>query len=193
MSLAGWRKRLDEKITVAEETNAVREKLQMHKINKEFNSLTGEELFKPITERMDKAAVAAAEPDEEEEAPDYDMEEFDQMNPFNADEFNSLEETPPRTPPLPAPDDDEFLPPLPPLEEMPPPPKGEGMDETVVTEFALKSNESVDLRTLNMLITNYRVKKDSKFYGMNLEELVAMRDEIYARQQGASWRQQGRS
>ena len=66
MTLTGWRKGLDKKIKVAEEKNAVREKLRMHKLNKKFNRLTGEELFKPITERMDKAAGAAAEPVEEE-------------------------------------------------------------------------------------------------------------------------------
>ena len=180
MTLTGWRKGLDEKIKVEEETNAVRKK--------------GEELFKPITKRMDKAAAAAAEPVEEEEVPDFHVKEFDRINPFNVDEFNPLAETlsPTPTPP----DDDDFPPPPSLLEEelppLPPPPPRKEWGDPVVTEFARRSNESVSLETLNMLITKnlgnpgYRVKKKgSKFYGLNVKQLVAMSDEILARQQGA--------
>ena len=93
MSLAGWRKGLDEKIQVDEETDAVRDKLRMHKINKEFNRLTGEELFKPITERVDKAA-AAPTPALGGEAPGYDIEAFDPIYPFNLEDFNPQVPTP---------------------------------------------------------------------------------------------------
>ena len=56
----------------------------MNKIGKEFGQRSGEELFKPITRRLDKTN-AGREKAEVEEGPDYPMVEFDRINPFRDD------------------------------------------------------------------------------------------------------------
>ena len=104
----------------------------MNKISKEFGQLSGEELFKPITKRLDLKSSTTAQ--EEEESPDYAMDEFDRTNPFG-DKFRPDAPTPapspestspepePSPPPQPPPpfryDDDggDFPQPSPPLEE----------------------------------------------------------------------------
>jgi len=79
----------------------------MNKIKKEFGQISGEELFKPITRRLDKAAKEP-EPAEDPAGPDYEMDEFDTLNPFDG-EFRPDDETPPPsstpspTPPSPTP------------------------------------------------------------------------------------------
>ena len=95
----------------------------MDKINKEFGQLSGEELFKPITKRLDKKSSTTVEEEEEEEqeVPDYTMDEFDETDSFG-DEFRQDAPTPapsPTPPPSPPPpsyqevvdDDDDFPPP----------------------------------------------------------------------------------
>jgi len=80
----------------------------MDKISKEFGQLSGEELFKPITKRLDEKSSATAEEEEEEqEVLDYTMNEFDEINPFG-DEFRPDAPTPapspePSPPPTPLP------------------------------------------------------------------------------------------
>ena len=55
----------------------------MDKINKEFGQLSGEELFKPITKRLDeKSSTTAEEEEEKQEGPDYTIDEFNEINPF---------------------------------------------------------------------------------------------------------------
>ena len=89
----------------------------MNKISKEFGQLSGEELFKPITKRLDEKSSTTTQ--EVEESPDYAMDEFDRTNPFG-EEFRPDAPTPPS--PLPEPtspppyqyDDDDDLPPSPP-------------------------------------------------------------------------------
>jgi len=110
MSVKRWQQR-------AEQEQQIRQKFKTNKINKQFSQLSGEELFQPITKRLDKAVTKDLEPAEEEEL-DHGMDEFDRLNPFD-DDFRPDAETPPPTP-APAP------PPTPPPEEedaAPPPPE----------------------------------------------------------------------
>ena len=155
----------------------------------------GEELFKPITKRLDKAAKEP-EPAEEPAGPDYEMDEFDRLYPFD-DVFSPDAETPP---PLPSP-------PPPPSPTPPPSPSAEeeggdeeGGDEVqetssrkaweapVASPFHPKTHESTDLGTIKQLITkhkydpNYTVKSTtSKFQGYSVEDLERARDEILRR------------
>jgi len=72
----------------------------MNKIKKEFGQLSGEELFKQITKRLDKAAKEP-DPAEESAGPNYEMDEFDRLYPFNG-EFRPDAETPPPSPTRPS-------------------------------------------------------------------------------------------
>ena len=169
----------------------------MNRINKEFGQLSGEELFKPITKRLDKAAK---EPEQEVEelGPNYEMDEFDRLNPFE-EAFRPDAETPPLPPtqpppPSPLPQEEEGgdkeLPPPPPLLEETTSRKTR--EEPAATRFLQTSSESVDLQMVNRLIKqydgnpNYRVKsKPSKFSGYSVDDLKNVRDEILERRRGA--------
>ena len=139
----------------------------MNKISKEFGQLSGEELFKPITKKLDEKSSTTAQ--EVEESPDYAIDEFDRTNPFG-DEFRpdaptpapsptpspSPEPTPPPSP-LPSPptpfqydDDDEFPPPTPLKEKSTR--KEWGMLGPVEPEYP---HESTLLGTVKSLITRY--------------------------------------
>jgi len=107
----------------------------MDKINKEFSQLSGEELFKPITKRLDEKSSATAEKEEEEEeeeeleGPDYRMDEFDRTNPFDHEFRPDDALTPPLSPePLPGPSTaplkEQSQPSLEPLKEQLPPSLG---------------------------------------------------------------------
>ena len=111
-----WHQLAEEKSAVDQQTQEIHQKFRMDKINKEFSQLPGEELFKPITKRLDEKSSAAVEDEEEEqEVPDYTMDEFDEINPFG-DEFRPDAPTPP--PPYhEVVDDDDFPQPPPPLME----------------------------------------------------------------------------
>ena len=120
-------------------------------VKKEFGQISGEELFKPITKRLDKAAKEP-EPTEEPAGPDYDMDEIDIHNPFDG-EFRSDDETPPPTP--------TPTPPLAEEEES----DGEGGDDVQETttrkawETPMKPkpemHESSELGTIRQLLTKY--------------------------------------
>jgi len=56
-----------EKTAVDQQTQEIHQKFRMDKINKEFSQLSGEELFKPITKRLDEQNSATVEEEEEEE------------------------------------------------------------------------------------------------------------------------------
>ena len=120
-----WRQLAEEKSKLDKQTEEIHQKLKMDKINKEFGQLSGEELFKPITKRLDEKSTTVEEEEEEEEeqeVPDYTMDEFDETYPFG-DEFRPDAPTPapsPTPPPSPPPpsyqevvddDDDDFPPP----------------------------------------------------------------------------------
>ena len=202
MSMKKWQKLVGEKAEVEQQNDKILTAIKNNKIDKEFSLVSGEELFKPITSRLDKLQVGAA-PKEEEEIPDYGMEEFDLNNPFDGD-FNPDAETPlptptPSPPPSPTPSPSPSPPtstPLPPLAEE---------EETELMESpakkpskwgppkepVIKGSESVDLQTLSSMLTknkdnpNYVVKsKKSKFYGYTLEDIKEARNEILARRQG---------
>ena len=201
-----WRKLVSEKAEVEQQNDSILAAIKNNKIDKEFGQLSGEDLFKPITSRLDKLQVGAA-PKEEEEIPDYGMEEFDLNNPFDGD-FNPDAETPLPTPtPSPTPTPTSSPPPSPPPPSptsTPLPPLAEE-EETELTEspakktskwgppkeLVMKGSESVDLQTLSSMLTknkdnpNYVVKsKKSKFYGYTLEDIKEARNEILARRQG---------
>ena len=210
MSMKKWRKLASEKAQVEQQNDSILAAIKNNKIDKEFGQLSGEDLFKPITSRLDKLQVGAA-PKEEEEIPDYGMDEFDLNNPFDGD-FKPDEETPsptPSTPPSPTPSPTSTPPsptstPLPPLaeeeelEEMEE--SGASATELLSTpqskwgppqEPGIKGSESVDLQTLSSMLTKnkdnpaYVVKsKKSKFYGYTLADIKEAREEILDRRKG---------
>ena len=200
MSVKKWRQLAKEKLAVDQQTEEIHQKFKMHKINKEFGQFSGEELFKPITKRLDEKSSANAEKEEEkeeeQEVPDYAMDEFDEINPFG-DEFRpdapSPEPPPPPTPPPSPPPS-----PPPPYQEfdgddlpLPPPPLMEeaftrkkwGMPGPVEQEYP---SEAILLQNINRLITikgndpNFKVGKSKLgLKGKTIAELKKMRDEIY--------------
>jgi len=188
MSVKKWKQLEKEKAGLEEQEQEIRQKFKMNRINKEFRQLSGEELFKPITKRLDKAGKEP-EPAEEPAGPNYEMDEFHRLNPFDG-EFRPDAETPPPspTPTPPSP------PPSPSAEEEK---DGDEEQETtsrkaleapVATPFLKRSSESTDLGTIKQLITkhacdpDYRVKsKTSKFQGFSVEDLERARDEILRR------------
>ena len=116
MSMKKWRKLVSEKAEVEQQNDKILATIKNNKINKGFGQLSGEDLFKPITSRLDKLQVgdsnSVAGP--KEEVPDYGMDEFDLNNPFDGD-FNPDAETPPPSPlPTPPPSPPPPLPPSPP-------------------------------------------------------------------------------
>ena len=188
MSMKKWQKLVSEKAEVEQQNDKILAVIKNTKINKGFGQLSGEDLFKPITSRLDKLQVGTAPKEEKEEVPDYGMDEFDLNNPFDGD-FNPDAETPPPTPsptppPSPSPSSPTSSPPplsptstpLPPLaeeeetelmeEEQPstsgvkPQPSKWGPPQ----ELVIKGSESTDLQTLNSMLTknknnpNYVVK-----------------------------------
>ena len=122
MSLPKWQQLGEEKMDIDEETEEIQQKFKIDKINKAFNQLSGEELFRPITKRVDEKSSATAEEEEEEqeeeqESPDYTVDEFDVINPFDY-EFRPDVPTPASSPP-PSP---TISPPTIPSPELPLPP-----------------------------------------------------------------------
>ena len=192
-----WQKLASEKAEVEQQNDSILAAIKNNKINKEFGQLSGEDLFKPITSRLDKLQVGDSNSKEEEEVPDYGMDEFDLNNPFDGD-FNPDAETPLPTPtPSPTPSPTASPPlsptstPLPPLAEEE---ETELMEEEQPSkwgppqELVIERSESTDLQTLNSLLTkyknnpNYRVKsKKSPFHGDTLAVLKKKRDEILER------------
>ena len=201
MSMKKWQKLASEKAEVEQQNDSILAAIKNNKINKEFGQLSGEDLFKPITSRLDKLQVgdsnSKAEP--KEEIPDYGMDEFDLNNPFDGD-FNPDAETPPPTPtpsPSPSPPSHHHLPPSSPTSSptsTPLPPLAEEEETELMEEeqpskwgppqeLVIKGSESTDLQTLNRMLTvnkdnpNYVVKsKKSKFYGDTLAVIKKARE-----------------
>ena len=130
MSIQQWNQLAEEKSAADQQTQDIHQKFRMNKINKEFSQLSGEELFKPITKRLDEKSSAIAQ---EEESPDYAMDEFDRTNPFG-DEFRPDAPTPAPSPESTSPEPEPSPPPPPPPFQydddggdfpQPPPPLGE--------------------------------------------------------------------
>ena len=210
MSMKKWQKLVSEKAEVEQQNDKILAAIKNNKIGKEFGQLSGEDLFKPITSRLDKLQVGAASK-EEEEVPDYGMDEFDLNNPFDGD-FNPDAETPPPSPspspppspsPSPSPPPSPTSTPLPPLAEEEETELMEEMEEEQPSksgvkpqpskwgppqELVIKGSESVDLQTLSSMLTknkdnpDYVVKsKKSKFYGYTLADIKKARNEILDR------------
>ena len=188
MSMKKWQKLASEKAEVEQQNDKILAVIKNTKINKGFGQLSGEDLFKPITSRLDKLQVgdsnSVAEP--KEEVPDYGMDEFDLNNPFDGD-FNPDEETPPPTPsptpsptptPTPSPSPTSSPPPSPTSTPLPPLAEEEEMElmeeEQPSTsgvkpqpskwgppqEPGIKGSESVDLQTLSSMLTKNKDNPD---------------------------------
>ena len=209
MSMKKWQKLVGEKAEVEQQNDKILAAIKNNKIDKEFGLVSGEELFKPITSRLDKLQVGTASKEEEEQIPDYGMDEFDLNNPFDED-FNPDAETPLPTPtptpsPSPTPSPTSTPTSTPPSPTSTPLPPLAEQEETELMESPakkpskwgppkeprIKGSESVDLQTLSSMLTknkdnpNYVVKsKKSKFYGYTLEDIKEARNEILARRQG---------
>ena len=183
-----WRQLADEKTVLDQQTEAIHQKFRMDKINKEFGQLSGEELFRPITKRLDeKSTTVEEEEEEEQEFPDYTMDEFDETYP--GDEFRPDAQTPsssPTPPPSPYDDDgDDFPPPPPPLMEETSKRKEWAKPGPVELEYP---NESILLQNINRIITikghdeNYTVGESKLgLKGKTIAELKKIRDGIYER------------
>ena len=204
-----WQKLVSEKAEVEQQNDKILAVIKNNKINKGFGQLSGEDLFKPITSRLDKLQVGAA-PKEEEEIPDYGMEDFDLNNPFDGD-FRPDAETPPPSPlptpppsppPLPPSPPPSYYTSSPPPSPLPPLAEEEETEEEQPSgevkpkeskwgspqELVIKGSESTDLQTLNSMLTknknnpNYVVKsKTSKFHNYTLADIKKARDEILER------------
>ena len=214
MSMKKWRKLVSEKAEVEQQNDSILAAIKNNKIDKEFGQLSGEDLFKPITSRLDKLQVGTAPKEEKEEVPDYGMDEFDLNNPFDED-FKPDEETPLPTPtpsptpsPTPTPTSSpppsptSTPPPSPSSTPLPPLAEEEEMELTASPEEkpskwgppqepGIKGSESVDLQTLSSMLTknkdnpDYVVKSPkSKFRGFTLADIRRARDEILDRRKG---------
>ena len=210
MSMKKWQKLVSEKAEVEQQNDKILAAIKNNKINKGFSLVSGEDLFKPITSRLDKLQVgdsnSVAEP--KEEVPDYGMDEFDLNNPFDGD-FRPDAETPPPSPlptpppsppPLPPSPPPSYYTSSPPPSPFPPLAEEEELEESGASpeekpskwgppqELVIKGSESNDLRTLNRMLSenkdnpNYVVKsKTSKFEGYTMTKIKKARDEILER------------
>ena len=186
MSMKKWQKLVSEKAEVEQQNDKILAVIKNTKINKGFGQLSGEDLFKPITSRLDKLQVGdsntAAEPNEE--IPDYGMDEFDLNNPFDGD-FRPDAETPPPSPlptpppsppPLPPSPPPSYYTSSPPPSPLPPLAEEEEMEEEQPStsgvkpqpskwgppkEPVIRGSESVDLQTLSSMLTK---NKDNPNY-----------------------------
>ena len=208
MSMKKWQKLVSEKAEVEQQNDKILTAIKNNKIDKEFSQVSGEELFKPITSRLDKLQVGAAPKEEKEEVPDYGMEDFDLNNPFDED-FRPDAETPPPSPlptpppsppPLPPSPPPSYYTSSPPPSPLPPLAEEEEMEEVQPgksgkwgppKEPGIKGSESVDLQTLSSMLTknkdnpDYVVKsKKSKFHGYTLADIKKAREEILDRRKG---------
>ena len=208
MSMKKWRELVSEKAEVEQQNESILAAIKNNKIKEELGQLSGEKLFKPITSRLD-TRVAVAGSGLKKQVPDYGMDEFDLINPFDGD-FNPDAETPTPTPtPTPSPSPTSSPPsptwgephtpestPLPPLAEE----EEEELEESggkpeekpskwgPPQELVIKGSESVDLQTLNSMLTknkdnpDYVVKSPkSKFHGYTMADIKKARDEILDR------------
>ena len=187
MSMKKWQKLVGEKAEVEQQNANILAAIKNNKINKEFNLVSGEELFKPITSRLDKLQIGDSPPVvPKEEIPDYGMDEFDLNNPFDGD-FNPDEETPSPSPspspsPTSTPPPSPTSTPLPPIaeeeetelmeemeemeEEQPsggvkPQPSKSESKWGPPKEPGIRGSESTDLQSLNRMLT---VNKDNPNY-----------------------------
>ena len=60
MSVQKWNQLAEEKSAVDQQTQDIHQKFRMDKISKELGQLSGEELFKPVTKRLDEKSSTTA-------------------------------------------------------------------------------------------------------------------------------------
>ena len=142
MSIQKWHHLVGEKSAVDHQTRGIRQRFRANRINKEFGKLSGEELLKPITRRLDRESTFQQT---RQESPDYTMDQFDGNNPFGV-EFRPDAPLPPSSSSLPSSpsppdygDDDDDL-----------PRKEWGLPGPVEPEYL---HESTLLQTVDQLIT----------------------------------------
>ena len=175
----------EEKSAVDQQTEEIHQKFRMDKINKEFGQLSGKELFKPITKRLDEKNTTVEEEEEEQEFPDYTMDEFDETYPFGDAPTPAPPPTPAPSPPYDDDDGDDFPPPPPPLMEETSKRKEWARPGPVELEYP---NESILLQSINRIITikghdeNYTVGESKlSLKSKTIAELKKIRDGIYER------------
>ncbi|KAL9955047.1 hypothetical protein ACROYT_G042651 [Oculina patagonica] len=96
MSMKKWQALVEKKAAVEQQNAKILAAIKNNAIEKKFGQISGEELFKPVTQRLDRAFPSQKKTDAE--GPDYNMDDFDFNYPFGED-FAPDEETPPVTPP----------------------------------------------------------------------------------------------
>ena len=196
MSMKKWQESVNEKAEVEKQNASILAAIKNNKIKEELGLLSGEKLFKPITSRLDTIQEGAPK-EEKEEVPDYGMDEFDLINPFDGD-FNPDAETPTPTP-TPTPTSSPTS--SPPSNPTPPPLAEEEETELATPKTTpkkskwgspkppgIEGSESVDLQTLNSMLTknkdnpDYVVKSPkSKFHGYTMSDIKEARDLILIR------------
>ncbi|KAL9989206.1 hypothetical protein ACROYT_G003730 [Oculina patagonica] len=101
MSMKKWQTLAEKKAAVERQNDKILTAMKNKAIAKEFGQLSGEEVFKPLTRRFDRAFTAQTDERKKtdaEEGPDYNLDDFDFNYPFG-ENFMPDEETPPPTPP----------------------------------------------------------------------------------------------
>ncbi|KAL9986503.1 hypothetical protein ACROYT_G000663 [Oculina patagonica] len=101
MSMKKWRTLAEKKAAVEQQNEKILTAMKNKAIEKKFGQLSGEEVFKPLTRRFDRAFTAQTDERKKtdaEEGPDYNLDDFDFNYPFG-ENFMLDEETPPTTPP----------------------------------------------------------------------------------------------
>ena len=183
MSMQRWKKMAEEKAAADAQTRQIRQTIRKNQIAKKCGQLSSEELFEPITRRLDQqAAQLTAE------------------TPDGADTEGPNAPTPPPSPPP--------LPPTPTEEDdvhgfvFPPHPEfAEGTEgaekpqrakwkKAKVTNFLEKTNESNRLRTITSPISkmkrnlSYKMVKTGEMKGYTLAGLEKARDKIFELREG---------
>ncbi|KAL9958890.1 hypothetical protein ACROYT_G035963 [Oculina patagonica] len=97
MSMKKWQTLAEKKAAVEQQNDKILAAMKNKAIEKEFGQLSGEEVFKPLTRRLDRSFATQKKTDAEE-GPNYNLDDFDLNNPFGED-FRPDVETPPPTPP----------------------------------------------------------------------------------------------
>ncbi|KAL9979826.1 hypothetical protein ACROYT_G017543 [Oculina patagonica] len=97
MSMKKWQTLAEKKAAVEQQNEKILTAMKNKAVEKEFGQLSGEEVFKPLTRRLDRAFTTQMKTDAEE-GPNYNLDDFDFNYPFG-ENFMLDEETPPTTPP----------------------------------------------------------------------------------------------
>ena len=159
----------------------IRQMFKRQRITEEMGQVQGGKRFKPITRWMAPAARAPAEPTfrpaDEEEGPDYGIEEEEEEEEWPV--ATSIE------------DEEEEE-----VEEMlsPPPSLRKEWESPQPTEWLEETHETNTLRSISSLITKFKKRanpsaervKDPKspLHGYSLQDLQRVKEEILARRQG---------